>query len=98
MDAKPGAKFLIDGYPRAMDQATGFEELVGLAKMVLYFEADDETLMARLLERGKTSGRADDNEKATRKRHLPHPVHSCHQPLRASWPRSSRQQEATSIS
>lgn len=51
-----------------MDQAAGFEELVGLAKMVLYFEADDETLMARLLERGKTSGRADDNEEAIRKR------------------------------
>jgi len=28
---------------------------------VLYFNCDDETLKDRLLERGKTSGRADDN-------------------------------------
>jgi len=68
MNARPGAKFLIDGFPRAMDQADQFEAMVGPARMVLYYEASDEELVARLLERGKTSGRADDNTEAVMKR------------------------------
>jgi adenylate kinase family enzyme len=51
-----------------MDQAAGFEELVGHAKMVLFFDAPDAVLVQRLVERGKTSGRADDNEEAIKKR------------------------------
>jgi len=35
---------------------------------VLYFEVSDETMTARLLERGKTSGRVDDNEETIKKR------------------------------
>lgn len=36
--------------------------------MVLYFEASDETLVARLLHRAKSSGREDDNEETIKKR------------------------------
>lgn len=35
---------------------------------VLYFEVTDETMTARLLDRGKTSGRVDDNEETIKKR------------------------------
>ena len=35
---------------------------------MLYFEVSDETMTARLLERGKTSGRVDDNEETIKKR------------------------------
>jgi adenylate kinase len=35
---------------------------------VLYFEVSDDTMTARLLDRGKTSGRVDDNEETIKKR------------------------------
>jgi len=68
MDARPGCRFLIDGFPRAVGQAAAFEEMVGHAKMVLFFDAADEILTERLLKRGETSGRTDDNAAAIKKR------------------------------
>ncbi|GKT83224.1 uridylate kinase [Colletotrichum tofieldiae] len=53
-------RFLIDGFPRKMDQAIKFEETVCPAKL--------DVMESRLLERGKTSGRADDNAESIRKR------------------------------
>lgn len=61
-------RFLIDGFPRKMDQAHKFEEAVCPAKLVLFYDCPEETMEARLLERGKTSGRADDNADSIRKR------------------------------
>ncbi|KAJ3237094.1 hypothetical protein HDU81_009974 [Chytriomyces hyalinus] len=60
--------FLIDGFPRAMDQAIAFEKTICPAKKILFFNCPLETLEQRLLERGKTSGRADDNIETIRKR------------------------------
>ncbi|KAF9232011.1 ADK-domain-containing protein [Melanogaster broomeanus] len=54
-------RFLIDGFPREMDQALKFDETVCIPSQVLVFEADQEVMMQRILERGKTSGREDDN-------------------------------------
>ena len=51
-----------------MDQALEFERVIGKPKFVLYFHCPLETLEARLLERGKTSGRADDNLETIRLR------------------------------
>lgn len=62
------AKFLIDGFPRKMDQAIKFEEVVCPAKLVLFYDCPEEEMERRLLERGKTSGRADDNAESIRKR------------------------------
>jgi UMP-CMP kinase len=62
------ARFLIDGFPRKMDQAVKFEEVVCPAKLVLFFDCPEKEMEKRLLERGKTSGRADDNEASIRKR------------------------------
>lgn len=61
-------RFLIDGFPRKMDQAVKFEESVCPARLVLFFDCPEEELERRLLERGKTSGRADDNAESIRKR------------------------------
>lgn len=61
-------KFLIDGFPRKMDQALRFEEAVCPAKFVLFFDCPEEEMEKRLLKRGETSGRADDNEESIRKR------------------------------
>lgn len=65
---KDAKGFLIDGFPRTLDQARAFEEKVGQVKSVLYFDCPSEVLEERLLERGKTSGRADDNIDTIKKR------------------------------
>lgn len=60
---------LIDGFPRALDQAAEFNRIVGVdCDFVLFFDCPEEKLTERLLERGKTSGRADDNLESIQKR------------------------------
>jgi UMP-CMP kinase len=61
-------KFLVDGFPRKMDQAHKFEEAVCPAKLVLFYDCPEDVMESRLLERGKTSGRSDDNAESIRKR------------------------------
>jgi UMP-CMP kinase len=61
-------KFLIDGFPRKMDQALEFERTICESTAVLYFECPDEEMLKRLLKRGETSGRVDDNEESIKKR------------------------------
>lgn len=61
-------KFLIDGFPRKMDQALKFEEVVVPSKFTLFFDCNEKTMHERLLDRGKSSGRADDNEESIKKR------------------------------
>ncbi|KAM4054881.1 adenylate kinase domain-containing protein [Hirsutella rhossiliensis] len=65
---KPKGRFLIDGFPRKMDQAHRFEEAVCPARLVLFYDCNERVMQERLLERGKTSGRADDNAESIRKR------------------------------
>ncbi|GAA95073.1 hypothetical protein E5Q_01728 [Mixia osmundae IAM 14324] len=67
-DEKQESRFLIDGFPRKMDQAVKFDDSVVPAKKVLFLTCPESTLLERLLERGKTSGRADDNEESIKKR------------------------------
>lgn len=66
--SKKGNRFLIDGFPRKLDQALQFEASVCAAEFVLFYDCPEATMEARLLERGKTSGRADDNAESIRKR------------------------------
>nr|KAJ3423083.1 hypothetical protein HK105_003316 [Polyrhizophydium stewartii] len=69
METKRGCPgFLIDGFPRTIEQAHLFESMIGRCSFVLYFEASNEVLTARLLKRGETSGRADDNIESIKKR------------------------------
>ncbi|KAI8647949.1 adenylate kinase-domain-containing protein [Parasitella parasitica] len=63
-----GNRFLIDGFPRKMDQAIKFEEVVVPSKLVLFFECPEEVMLQRLLKRGENSGRVDDNIESIRKR------------------------------
>nr|KAG5689881.1 hypothetical protein BaRGS_002392 [Batillaria attramentaria] len=60
--------FLIDGYPRELEQGQRFEQEVTEAQFVLYFDVSDETMTKRLLGRAETSGRVDDNEETIKKR------------------------------
>lgn len=61
-------RFLIDGFPRQMDQAVKFEDEVCESRFTLFFECPEEVLLQRLLKRGETSGREDDNIESIRKR------------------------------
>jgi len=63
--------FLIDGFPRNIENLRGWEEVVGekaVISLVLFFDCPEEVMQQRLLERGKTSGRADDNIVSIKKR------------------------------
>jgi UMP-CMP kinase len=62
------SRFLIDGFPRKMDQAEEFERTVCPSSFTLFFDCPEETMRERLLDRGKTSGRSDDNEESIKKR------------------------------
>ncbi|KAF8710890.1 Uridylate kinase, partial [Rhizoctonia solani] len=61
-------RFLVDGFPRKMDQAIKFDETVCMSSFVLFFNTTEEVMLSRLLERGKTSGREDDNVESIKKR------------------------------
>ncbi|XP_069842217.1 adenylate kinase isoenzyme 1 isoform X3 [Dendropsophus ebraccatus] len=60
--------FLIDGYPREVKQGEEFEKKIAPPSLLLYIDAGSETMVKRLLKRGETSGRADDNEETIKKR------------------------------
>ncbi|OQR70982.1 adenylate kinase isoenzyme 1-like [Tropilaelaps mercedesae] len=66
--AESAKGFLIDGYPRTVEQGEKFTSLVCPVKAIVFFDLSDDLMAARLLERGKSSGRADDNEETIRKR------------------------------
>ena len=74
LKANPTAKgFIFDGFPRTTAQAQSLDEmLIDLHTSIsgmLSLEVDDDELTKRLLERGKSSGRADDaNENIIRNR------------------------------
>ncbi|MGL2994241.1 adenylate kinase [Flavobacterium sp. TSSA_36] len=63
LDAKG---ILFDGYPRTISQAEALDVFLptigSQVTATVALEADDEVLVARLLERGKTSGRVDDQD------------------------------------
>jgi adenylate kinase len=60
---------LLDGYPRNVAQAEELTKILGdldrTLTAVVVIEVPDEELKRRLLERGKQSGRADDQDPAT---------------------------------
>ena len=70
---KEAKGFIFDGFPRTEAQADALENFLNKKQTkvnaMLALEVDDEVLVQRLLERGKTSGRVDDaNEEVIRKR------------------------------
>lgn len=65
VDKNEGANgFIFDGFPRTAAQADALAELLEAKNTevtaMIALEVDDEVLVKRLLERGKTSGRKDD--------------------------------------
>lgn len=60
--------YLIDGFPRAIDQANTFEKDVKEFSGFIFLDASDDVLIQRLKHRSLSSGRSDDNEESIRKR------------------------------
>ncbi len=60
--------FIFDGFPRTNAQAKALDELMDTKdsqiNAMIALEVDDEVLVGRLLERGKTSGRKDDADES----------------------------------
>lgn len=61
--------FIFDGYPRTIAQGEALDatltEFKTAVSMMIALEVDEDELVKRLLERGKTSGRIDDQDEGT---------------------------------
>lgn len=61
--------YIFDGFPRTVAQAEALDALMqemetSISKLIL-LSVDDNEIVTRLLERGKTSGRSDDQDEST---------------------------------
>lgn len=74
VEANPDFKgYIFDGFPRTIPQANALDQYLSSkgesVSQLIALDVDDEELVKRLLERGKTSGRSDDsNEDIIRNR------------------------------
>lgn len=63
---------IFDGFPRTIAQAEALNVMLAergqQVSTVIGLEVEDEELIKRIILRGKTSGRADDNEETAKKR------------------------------
>jgi len=72
-DAQPAGKGVIfDGFPRTIAQAEALKKMLAERGhemgMMIELIVEEDVLMARLLNRAKEQGRADDNEETIKKR------------------------------
>ena len=71
-DVRKSRGFLLDGYPRTLEQAEAFDGHLRAARMrldgVVALTAEPNSLVSRMLKRAEIEGRADDNEDTIRRR------------------------------
>jgi adenylate kinase len=72
-ETQEASGYIFDGFPRTVAQAEALDKLLDFKKapinLVLSLEVPQEELIARIVSRGKDSGREDDNEETARKRY-----------------------------
>ena len=73
IDEKPNSRgFIFDGFPRTRNQAEALDKLLEFKNtkihLVLALDVPEPELIKRLIGRGETSGRSDDNEEVITKR------------------------------
>jgi adenylate kinase len=74
LDENPNVPgFIFDGFPRTVAQAEALDKLLSFKQapisLILSLVVEEEELINRLVNRGKDSGRSDDNEATARKRY-----------------------------
>ncbi len=71
MESSNSDKFLVDGFPRDMENLACWNTImsdIADVQFLLFLDCPNEIMVDRLLERGKTSGRNDDNNESIKKR------------------------------
>ena len=69
VDANPEvAGYIFDGFPRNINQSEALDQILAekgeKVSLLLSLDVDDEEIVSRILNRGKTSGRSDDNDES----------------------------------
>lgn len=59
----PGRRVILDGFPRSVENARGFEKLMGKPELCVHLECDDTVLMERIMKRSR-KGKEDGNERS----------------------------------
>jgi len=57
----PGKRILLDGFPRSQENAKDLVALCGKPELALHLDCDDTILLERIMKRGESGERADDN-------------------------------------
>ena len=83
---------VFDGFPRTVNQAVALEQMLkergSEVNAVIGLEVDEDELIARLVNRGKTSGRKDDNPETIRERLVVYHDSTC--PLKEFYTKNSK--------
>jgi len=61
MKDHPGKRILLDGFPRSQENARDLVTLCGKPELALHLTCDDTVLLERIMKRGQSGERADDN-------------------------------------
>ena len=94
LDALPAGTpgVIFDGFPRDIEQAETLDAMLAergeKVDTVIGLEVHDDELVKRIIERGKVSGRSDDNEETARQRLATY--HAQTQPLRDFYIRQGK--------
>lgn len=69
VDSNPDVKgYIFDGFPRNIEQSEALDNLLSdkgeTIDLLLQLDVDDNEIVKRILNRGKTSGRSDDNDES----------------------------------
>jgi adenylate kinase family enzyme len=66
LKAAPARVVLLDGFPRSLENVEDFLRAYNnRCEGVLFFSCPEQEMVRRIIERGKTSGRADDAKEET---------------------------------
>ena len=70
-DASDKNVFLLDGFPRNVENVTSWANVIGgsvTTDFILFLHCPEDVMLGRIIERGKSSGRNDDNLETARRR------------------------------
>jgi len=90
---------IFDGFPRTVRQAEFLDKLMAEKDLIIdaliALEVPEERLIKRLLERGKTSGRSDDNEETIK--HRLHLYHAKTEPVKDYYQKQGKYHQVNGV-